>query len=113
MATRTSEANESLEFSVKVCIVQTMNPDVEEWRQIADFPNYSVSNLGRIRHIKRGLLGGHCNNTGYLYFNANIGFLTAKLGSTSLNPYFRGRSLFAETTKSKPTVYNSAKAQTE
>lgn len=55
-----------------------MNTDTEEWRQIADFPNYSVSNLGRIRHIKRGVLAGHCNRTGYLYFNANVGFKKRK-----------------------------------
>ena len=40
---------EMLENVVDSCIVQNMNDEPEEWRQIAEFPNYSVSNLGRIR----------------------------------------------------------------
>lgn len=43
-----------LENIADSCIVQTMNPEVEEWRTIPDFPSYSVSDQGRVRRDTRG-----------------------------------------------------------
>ena len=41
--------------------------DNEEWRDISDFPNYKVSNLGRILNIKRNrILNLSPNNHGYI-----------------------------------------------
>lgn len=45
---------------------------LEEWRPIDGFPNYQVSNLGRVKNIKRGYILK--NNIGtYGYYRVNLG----------------------------------------
>jgi hypothetical protein len=47
---------------------------LEEWRLVADAPNYEISSHGRLRRItngrgtRAGRMGGHVNSQGYLCF---------------------------------------------
>ena len=41
--------------------------DTEEWKQIPNFENYEVSNLGKVRNKKTKRILKPCNNGGYLY----------------------------------------------
>ncbi len=43
--------------------METCSP--EEWRRISNFPNYWISNRGRVRHNRKILKGGFSNITGY------------------------------------------------
>ena len=38
----------------------------EIWKEIKDYPNYQISNLGRVKNKKR-ILKQYCNDKGYLY----------------------------------------------
>ncbi len=38
---------------------------MEEWRQISDFPNYSVSNFGNVMNNKTNKMLRLCNKSGY------------------------------------------------
>lgn len=38
---------------------------MEEWRQISDFPNYSVSNFGNVMNDKTNKMLRLCNKSGY------------------------------------------------
>lgn len=55
----------------------------EEWKIIEDYPNYSVSNLGRVRNDKTGrILTAHKRgrrNTYYLYVNLFQGKIIGRL----------------------------------
>jgi hypothetical protein len=64
-----------------VDIVEDDVEDVEEWRVIGGFDNYSVSNLGRVRNNRSGrILKGILGNTGYLQVNlCNGGKHTKKI----------------------------------
>lgn len=45
---------------------------MEEWKDIEGYPNYMVSNLGRVKSLKFGkekILKSRKNNDGYLYIN--------------------------------------------
>ena len=49
---------------------KTINEIEEVWKTITGYPNYEVSNLGRIRHVKTGLILKPCSDTGgYLRIN--------------------------------------------
>jgi hypothetical protein len=38
---------------------------MEEWRQISDFPNYSVSSFGNVINVKTNKMLRLCNKGGY------------------------------------------------
>ena len=42
---------------------------VEEWRNISGYLNYQASNIGRVRHIERGIIIPYIANIGYLQLN--------------------------------------------
>ena len=67
----------------------------EEWRQVAGFPRYEVSSMGRFRNRATGLyLGGTTSNNGYVH----IGLVTNGRQITKL-----AHRLVAETWLQKPS----------
>ena len=47
-----------------------VSQNMEEWRKVEEFPNYSVSNLGNVRNDETGrILKPWVNSHGYLLAN--------------------------------------------
>lgn len=46
---------------------------LEEWREVPGFPNYAVSNLGRVRGARGGILIPYPGQSGYLRIGISLG----------------------------------------